>query len=60
MSKRRVSLVLLCVVAAGAVAAGFAIAGKGNGNDKTLRVRDRPLGRPALLGRAGETRACRT
>ena len=34
MSKRRVSLVLLCVVAAGAVAAGFAIAGKDRGNDK--------------------------
>ena len=34
MSKRKVSLVLLCVVAAGAVAAGFAIAGKDRGNDK--------------------------
>jgi len=34
MSKRRVSLVLLCVAVAGAAVAGFAIAGKDRGDDK--------------------------
>ncbi len=34
MSRRRVSLVLLCAVAAGAAAVGFAVAGKDRGNDK--------------------------
>src|SRR5436190_1658271 len=36
MSSRRLVLVLLATVAAGAVAAGIAVAGKGNGNDKTF------------------------
>lgn len=34
MSRRRVSLVLLCAVAAGAAAVGFAVAGKDRGSDK--------------------------
>jgi hypothetical protein len=36
MSSRKLLLVLLAVVAVGAVAAGIAVAGKGNGNNKTF------------------------
>lgn len=36
MSRRRVCLVLLAALAIGATAAGIAVAGKGNGNDKTF------------------------
>jgi hypothetical protein len=36
MSRRKLGVVLLAAVVAGAVAAGIAVAGKGNGNDKTF------------------------
>jgi hypothetical protein len=36
MSRRRLLFALIGVAAAGAVAAGIAVAGKGNGNDKTF------------------------
>jgi hypothetical protein len=36
MSRRKLGVVLLAAVVAGAVAAGIAVAGKGNGNNTTF------------------------